>query len=140
MIFKVPNEKEPDFNIRFFQLIADNVETLGMENSRWPDSIVFTGTLGKVLYDIVIDMEWDFAKFNPKHIPATVNKIIISYSKPFPQVEEKGNVINDSIANREIEGFPDSNTLKAISTQISSGGGFKIERMIRPELKIKLER
>jgi hypothetical protein len=140
MIFKVPNEKEPDFNIRFFQLVADNVEVLGMDHSAWPDSIVFTGTLGKVLYDIVIDMGWDFARFNPKHIPASVNQIIISYLKPIPQVEEKGNVINDSIANREIEGFPDGNTLKAISSQMASGGGFKIERMVRPEIKIKLER
>lgn len=140
MIFKVPIHIESDFNIKFFQLIADNVQILGSEHKSWPDSIVFTGTLGKILYDIVIDMEWDFARFNPSYIHASVDQIIISYSKPIPEVQDGLNVIQDSITNKEIEGFPSGETMNTITSHMARGGGFKIERMIRPEIKIKLER
>ena len=85
-------------------------------------------------------MEWDFARFNPSHISATVNQIIISYSKPITEVQNGSSVIQDSIANKEIEGFPSGETMNNITSHMAKGGGFKIERMIRPEIKIKLER
>ena len=140
MIFNVPIEKDGEFHMKFFQLLADNIQVLGQDHSKWPDSIVFCGNIAKELLNIIKEKEWDFDKFNLEWKSASLNQIVISYQKPIPEVDEKPGVINDAIANREIEGFPSASTMKTISSQLAQGTSFKIERIIRPEIKIKLAR
>ena len=140
MKFKVPKEKGQEFTVQFFQLLSENLTELKIESGKWPDSILFTGNLGKELFDFIESKSWDLAQFNPKYAQNIVNKVVFSYSKPIDQIEERGKTIFDeSFNNREIKGIPGNETRAKILSAYSNLA-FTIERKIQPKIEIKLIR
>lgn len=140
MKFKVPIIKESSFAIDFFEFLSQNLSELKIESGKWPDSILFTGNLGKELISFIEEKGWDLAQFNPTHMQNILNKIVFSYSKPIDQIEERGKTIFDeSFNNREIKGIPGKETqAKILGTY--SNFSFTIERKIQPKIEIKLIR
>lgn len=140
MKFKVPKEKDHTFSSQFFQLLSENLTELRIESGKWPDSILFTGNLGKELFDFIESLGWDLAHFNPRYTQNIVNKIVFSYSRPIDQIEERGKTIFDeSFNNRTISGIPGNETLGKILGAYSNFA-FKIERKIQPKIEITLVR
>jgi hypothetical protein len=140
MKFKVPTEKEAVFAVEFFEFLSQNLSELKIESGKWPDSILFTGNLGKELISFIEEKGWDLAQFNPTYRQNVLNKVVFSYSKPIDQIEERGNTIFDeSLNNREIKGIPGRETQAKILGAYSNLA-FTIERKIQPKIEIKLIR
>lgn len=140
MKFKVPTEKEAAFAVEFFEFLSQNLSELKIESGKWPDSILFTGNLGKELISFIEEKGWDLAQFNPTYKQNVLNKVVFSYSKPIDQIEERGRTIFDeSLNNREIKGIPGRETQAKILGAYSNLA-FTIERKIQPKIEIKLIR
>jgi hypothetical protein len=140
MKFKIPIEKEAEFAVEFFEFLSQNLSELKIESGKWPDSILFTGNLGKELISFIEEKGWDLAQFNPTYAQNVLNKVVFSYSKPIDQIEERGKTIFDeSLNNREIKGIPGRETQAKILGAYSNLA-FTIERKIQPKIEIKLIR
>lgn len=144
----VPQTKDSSFEIDFFQAISTGLESLAAETNKWPDKLLFTGDLGKELFDLIENKGWDLKHFNPCHIPGPVDKIIFEYSKPLEQIEDRGGVtMQDSLHGKTIEGIPGPETVsKIIGATIGQLPNkdphlaYTIKRTVRPKFEIKLKR
>lgn len=138
--FKVPIEKKSEFISRFFNFISNQVSRIAFDNQKWPDSIKFTGPIGKELINIIKEKEWDFNRFNPVHVSGPTNKIIIEYLKPITQTSDTGATIDSSLNGKIIKGIPGPDTASKIVSYSSANTAFKIERTLRPSIHILLKR
>jgi hypothetical protein len=137
--FNVPQIKDPDFITSLFMLISDSISELKLESGKFPDRITFNGSLGKELYEIIVQKGWDLSRFGPKFENSISNRIVFDYSKPIDQITDGGAQLDSSLNGKTINGIPGPETVqKILSTTI--GTGFTIERQIRPKLEIKLIR
>ena len=140
MQFKVPIEKDVAFANSLLDVLSSCLTELKTETGKWPDRLIFSGSLGKEIHAFLIDKDWDLSHFNPTYLTSAVNKIRLEYSKPISQIEDRESTIFDgSLSSREISGIPDARTMAKI-TSVASSSGFKIERSIRPSLEIRLFR
>lgn len=139
MKFKVPIKKPETFTISLFYFLSDSMSTLSINNKKWPDTIIFNGTIGKELYDIIIEQGWDFSKFDMEINQSILNNIIIKYSKPLDEIDDPNIKMGDSLDGRIINGIPSDETINKIHGNAISNM-FKIERKINPFIKIELTR
>ena len=139
MKFNVPIQKGNDFPILFFEFFAYEIQNIAAEYQKWPDKVTFLGRLGQELYDIIIEKKWDFSRFNISHQHSPVNKIIIEYSKPLDEIEDRGYIKAESLNGQTMNGIPGNETVSKLK-DFALNTSFKIERKIRPKLEIKLIR
>ncbi len=139
MKFKVPIEKGDDFPMIFFEFFAGQLQQLLIEYQKWPNKVTFLGRMGKELFDIIHEKEWDFDKFNLSHTSTGVEKILIGYDKPLDEIEETGYLKGDSLHGQTMKGIPGSDTISKIKDH-SLNTSFRIERKVRPIIEIKLIR
>jgi hypothetical protein len=137
--FRVPIDKGNDFPMVFFEFIAGQLQQLLVEYQKWPNKVTFLGQMGKELFDIIKEKEWDFDKFNLSHTATGVEKILIEYDKPLDEIEETGYLRGDSIHGQTMNGIPGSDTIGKLK-DYSLNTSFRIERKIRPKIEIKLIR
>ena len=123
----------------FFEFIAGQLQQLLVEYQKWPNKVTFLGQMGKELFDIIKEKEWDFDKFNLSHTATGVEKILIEYDKPLDEIEETGYLRGDSIHGQTMNGIPGSDTIGKLK-DYSLNTSFRIERKIRPKIEIKLIR
>jgi hypothetical protein len=137
MLF-VPKIKDSNFSSQLFNELSEKLSDLRSETSKWPDSLIFSGDIGKELFEYIQNNGWDLLAFNPKWVTGP-NKIIFEYSKPLTQIEDKGTIFDSSFSERKINGIPGPETMaKIISKYVAPS--FTIERTIRPSRQIKLVR
>lgn len=140
MRLEIPIKKDDNFGVDFFQVLSEGLTDLKIENGKWPDQIQFYGNLGKEAFEYLSEKEWDLAAFNPKSAGGIVNKIVLSYSKPLTQIEDRGGTIFDEALNtKTVNGIPDSKTMGKIQSAYSSLA-YTIERTVRPNYEIQLTR
>jgi hypothetical protein len=138
-MINVPLDKGVDFSKELLDTMSNALSDLYLEHGTLPDLINFQGLLGREVLSFIKEQSWDFNKFNPSYLDGP-NQIVFKYTTPLKQVEERGSITPDaSLHNRTIQGIPDSNTMSKI-VGAYAGGGFSIQREIRPELKVKLLR
>jgi hypothetical protein len=138
-MINVPLEKGVDFSKELLDTMSNAISDLYLEYGTLPDLINFQGLLGREVLSFIKERGWDFNKFNPSYLDGP-NQIVFKYTTPLRQVEEKGPISpSDGLNGRIINGIPDSMTMSKI-TGVYAGGGFSIERNVRPELCVKLKR
>jgi hypothetical protein len=143
MQFRVPLHKDDTFPTRFFDALARGIDSLGRETGKWPDKIRFTGTLGREINEMIETSGWNLDRFDISHENSVSNLMIISYTKDLSQMEDvdlSGNPTiqhqGGKISGKIVNGIP---TEDAVNSFISHAS-FKIERSIKPELRVKLTR
>lgn len=136
---RVPLIKKDHYDMNFFTDLSNYMLLLVNEHGRWPNVLTFTGRLGRELMDIIEKNKWDFSKFEMKYENSPLDKIIVSYSSPINQVEQRNDIINDGLDGKTMDGIPGHDTIKKIQ-QYSTNVNFSIERKIEPKLEIKLIR
>lgn len=140
MRLAVPQIKDVSFSNALFRELSENLTELKIENGKWPDQIIFSGSLGKEAFDHMQSLGWEMNTFNPKSIGGIVDKIRIEYSKPLSQIEDRGGTIFDeSLASKTINSLPDAKTMAKIHAAYS-GLKYTIERSVRPSIEIRLFR
>lgn len=138
MTFKVPLAKDDKFKMEFLNLISRSIDDLYLENQKLPNKIIFSGVIGKELFDFIVSLNWNLNNFNPSFENGP-NKIIFKYLKSFTRTQNP----DSSIMNLpdKVEGFPGNETLsKIMAAYVSPIGAFKIEKTVDPTLEIKLIR
>ena len=136
----VPNNKDVAFAKELFETLSNELIDLKVESGKWPDSISFTGPLGKEILEFIERAEWDFKSFGPKFAPGPVNKIRIEYSKPLEQISgQERTIFDQSFNERQINGIPGPETVAKIVGEYSRPA-FTIQRTIRPTREITLKR
>lgn len=141
MKFQVPIKKDLNFTQELFSILSDNISELSIENEKIPNKIIFTGNLGKELFNFIQEKEWNFKGFDLVTINGAQNSIIFKYVKPLTQKDGKMNTLfNEGTLNgKEISGIPGPETaFKIISTY--SSPSFILERTVRPKKIIILVR
>lgn len=139
MFLEIPATKNSEFDVLFFNSLSQGLEDLAMETDKWPDQIIFHGKIGKELFDLLADRGWDLSRFNPTYVDNVVNKIVIQYSKPLDQIEDRGYAKGETLDGKITNGIPSSETMSKIVTA-SISPVFTIKRQIRPKLEIRLKR
>jgi hypothetical protein len=135
----VPVNKDTYFSQVLLTSISNSLSDLYLEYEQLPNLILFQGPLGREVLLFIQEAAWDFKKFNPTYQDGP-NQIVFKYTTPIKQVEEKGPVSpSDGLNGRVVNGIPNSSTMSKI-TGAYAGGGFSIERTVRPELCVKLKR
>lgn len=139
--FIVPIEKDSQFSIKFFKILSDNLAILHAETDQWPDQILFSGRLGKELFEYYQKAGWDLKQFNPA-FEGTTEKITFQYSKPLTIIEDNNAPIMDSsMGENMMKGIPSEKTMRSIVNAYSSSTlGLKKERTIRPTRWVLLAR
>ena len=137
--YKVPFNKDSKFSTEFFYFFSDCVDRIGSETERWPNKVTFLGKIGKELFDIINEKEWDFKRFNLTYQKSILNKIIVEFDKPLDQIEERGYTKGDSLTDQTMEGIPGDKTVNKMKEH-SMNMSFTIERKIRPKLEVILKR
>jgi hypothetical protein len=137
--YRVPFDKDSKFPTEFFYYFSDCIDQLGSDTGRWPNKVTFVGKIGKELFDIINEKEWDFKRFNLTYQKSILNKIIIEFDKPLDQIEERGYVNGDSLTDQTMEGIPGDKTVNQMKEH-SMNMSFTIERKIRPNLEVILKR
>lgn len=136
---KIPQQKSADFSTELFSAILRKIEEFGIEFGVTPDRIEFGGPLGKEVLLFIQEANWNLSQWNPVSQDGP-NRIFFKYTKEITQIEERGSIsMGDSLSGRVISGIPDSTTMGKIIGHVA-GPGFTIERKVRPESWIKLER
>lgn len=138
MILYVPKIKDGQFSSELFSELSEKLSDLRSETSKWPDTLIFSGTLGKELFDFILDKSWDLVTFNPRYL-AGPDKIIFEYSKPLTQIEDRGTIFDGSLSERKVNGIVGKETMASILGKYAAPS-FTIERTIRPRKEIKLIR
>lgn len=141
MIFNVPLEKDVDFARELFSLISEHVSDLAMEHEKLPNRIIFSGGLGQELMSYIEEKEWNFKGFKLESIGGILDALTFKYADPLTQIEDRGSVIFEggTLNGKQVNGIPSPETMgKIVST--ASTPSFRIERMVRPEKKIRLKR
>lgn len=143
MKFKVPIEKDSKFSTDFFGLLSECVDILGRETGKWPNRITFTGSLGGEILNTIKESNWNLDRFELIHQNSPSSLMIIDYVKSLNQVDDVGldgkstfQHQTDNISGKTINGIPTEDTVNNFISHAS----FKIERSIRPELRVKLTR
>jgi hypothetical protein len=138
MTFKVPLAKDDKFKMEFFNLISRSIDDLYFENQKLPDKIIFSGVIGKELFDLITSLNWNLNNFNPSFENGP-NKIIFKYLKSFTRTQNPDSPI--VTLPDKIEGFPGNETIsKLMMAYVSPRGAFKIEKTVDPTLEIRLIR
>lgn len=136
---KIPQQKSVNFSTKLFSVLFKKVEEFELEFGVSPDKIIFGGPLGKEVLFFIQEANWNISQWNPEAQDGP-NRIFLKYTKEITQIEERGSIpMGDTLNGRVISGIPDSNTWSKI-VQHADGPGFTIERKVRPESWIKLER
>lgn len=136
---KIPQQKSVDFSQELFTAFFKKLEEFGFEFGVDPDRIEFGGPLGKEVLLFIQEANWNISQWNPVAQDGP-NRIFFKYTKEITQVEERGSIpMGDSLNGRIISGIPDPETMGKIIGH-AVGPGFTIERKVRPESWIKLER
>jgi hypothetical protein len=140
MRFEVPTLKDSKFSIDFFSLIDSHVSELASEHQKLPSQIVFSGRLGKELHSFIKDKGWSFAGFELIETQGP-DQIVFKYATELDQVENTNGIPmhDSSFDGRVVDGIHGQETVQKILSGYL-GGGFKIERKIRPEKRINLIR
>jgi hypothetical protein len=141
MQFQVPVEKDINFIQEFFALMSENISDLTSEYEKHPNKIIFMGSLGKELLNLIQEKEWNFKGFDLESANGTLNALIFKYSAPLTQVDGRMSPLFDggTLHGKEINGIPGPETTqKIISTYASPS--FMLERTVRPEKRILLVR
>lgn len=140
MELKVPRDKGVQFDASLFKAISNGLTELYTETGKWPDSILFSGTIGSELYNHLYTKAWDLKKFGPVCVPGGTNKIRIEYSKPLDQVEDNSApIMVDRFDEKQVNGFMGSDEMAKLMRSYAQPS-FKIERTVRPYYEIKLIR
>ena len=141
MNFRVPIEKDIIFIQEFFALMSENISDLTYEYEKHPNKIIFTWRIGKELFDLIIEKEWNFKGFDLESANSTLDALIFKYSAPFTQVDGKMGAIFDggTLHGKEINGIPGPETARKILSTYASPS-FILERTVRPEKRILLIR
>lgn len=138
-MIEVSLNKDSNFSKNLLDTISSSLSNLYLEYEKLPDLILFQGPLGREVLLFIQESGWDFNKFNPSYLDGP-NQIVFKYTTNLKQVEEKGPITpSDGLNGRIINGIPDGATMSKI-TGAYAGGGFLIERTVRPELCVKLKR
>lgn len=136
---KIPQQKSADFSTELFSVLFRKIEEFGLEFGVTPDRIEFGGPLGKEVLFFIQEANWNLSQWNPVALDGP-NRIFFKYNKEITQIEERGSIpMGDGLNGRVISGIPDAGTMAKI-VQHAAGPGFTIERKVRPESWIKLER
>jgi hypothetical protein len=141
MKFKVPIDKNVTFAQELFALISEHVSDLAIEHEKLPNKIIFTGPIGKDVFDFIKEKEWNFKGFDLESAGGLLDALIFKYDAPLTQTEGKFGPIFDggSLQDKTINGIPGPETTqKIISTYASPS--YMIERTVRPEKRILLTR
>ena len=140
MEVKVPNIKDTQFDSTLFKAVSDGLTELFQETGKWPDSIIFSGTLGNELYNHVFNKNWDLNRFGPVCLPGGANKIRIEYTKPINQIEDNNSpIMVDDLNGRQVNGVIGSESMARIMSSYAQPS-LKIERTVRPHYEIRLIR
>jgi hypothetical protein len=141
MKFSIPIDKNVTFAQELFALISEHVSDLSMEYEKMPNKIIFTGQIGKEVFDFIKEKDWNFKGFNLESASGLLDALIFKYDAPFTQTEDRGGVIFDggSIHNKQINGIPGPDTTQKLISAYASPS-FIIERTVRPEKRILLVR
>ena len=138
MNFKVPIKKPAEYAMGVFNLLSTNLQELAMEYGKWPDQIVFSGVLGKEVYDLIIEKGWDLMKFGPQYNGGAVNSITFKYSKRIDKVENHG-MMPSSIENSVVNSIITPEKMEAIlrsKVQLM----YTLERRMEPKITVHLSR
>jgi len=136
---KIPQQKSADFSKELFSVFFKAIEEFDLEFGVTPNKITFGGPLGKEVLLFIQEANWNISQWNPEALDGP-NRIFFKYTKEITQIEERGSIpMGDSLNGRVISGIPDAVTMGKI-IQHAAGPGFTIERKVRPESWIKLER
>ena len=141
MKFIVPVKKEGQFAMAFFRCISDNLDELRMETNKWPDQIIFSGPLGKELFEFLEKSGWDFKQFNPQ-FEGIANKITFKNSKVLTIIEDNNApILDSSLGNNMMNGIIGKETMSKITAAYSgSTNSFRKEKTVRPQISIQLVR
>jgi hypothetical protein len=138
MKFKVPIRQDTTYPTEVFNMISSNLQELASEYGRWPDKIVFSGNLGKEVYQVILDKGWDLEKFGPYYNGGAANTITFKYSTRFDLVEERG-AIPSSIDNITVNTILSPDEMQKI-LQSKLQLSYTIERRVDPKIVVYLTR
>lgn len=138
MNFKVPAKKLDGYSTEVFNMISTHLYELANEYGKWPDQMLFSGPLGKELYDLIIEKGWDLHKFGPRYTEGPKNTLIFKYSKRIDKVEERGGVTSslDGFQANTLLSPEDMQKILLNRTQFS----YVLEKSLEPKLIIHLTR
>lgn len=139
MTLNVPNVKGAAFSKELFDAVSGELIDLKLEAGKWPDVVLFSGPLGREVYEFIVAAGWEFTDFGPKWVSGQVNRIRLEYSKPVSQVEDRGTMLDQSFNERRVNGIPGQEMMAKIAG-VYSTPAFTIERQIRPYREIRLKR
>lgn len=135
---RIPQDKSPEFKMELFTVFSQAFEEIAFNNEKAPNSILFTGKLGKEVFDLINELKWDLNGMNPTFKPSNVSRITIGYKEALNKIEHDS-IIRDSIDGKMIEGIPTAEAMKGLMSSYISPN-FKKEKTIRPEKIIHLVR
>jgi hypothetical protein len=141
MILLVPIEKNAEFSQRLFKIISDNLIELADENLKWPHQMIFSGPIGKEIFDFIESKNWNFSGFSLQKVGGLVNSITFKYSQPLIQKKDRldVNLEGGTLHNKQVNGIPGEKTVSTILSSVV-GQSFSIEKTVRPEKRITLKR
>lgn len=141
MRFQVPIEKGTSFAQDLFALISEHVSDLAIENEKLPNKIIFSGSIGREVFDFILEKEWNFKGFGLEKVNGLVDSITFKYDQALTQTETRfgASFEEGSLNNKTINGIPGPETTQKIISAYSQPA-FSIERTVRPEKKILLVR
>lgn len=112
-----------------------------LETNKWPDQIIFSGPLGKELFNFLDISGWDLKQFNPQH-EGIANKITFKYSKALTLIEDNNApILDSSLGKNMMNGIVGQDTMNKIrAAYTGSPNAFKKEKTARPQRTVYLAR
>ena len=141
MKFQVPSEKDIKFAQDLFSLISENISDLEIENEKVPNKIIFTGNIGKEVFDFIQEKNWNFKGFELESVSSVLNALVFKYSAPVTLTggQMSTQFEGGTLHGREINGIPGPETTRKIISSYAMPS-YTIERTVRPEKRILLIR
>ncbi len=137
---KIPLVDDEFFNTQLKKFILSKINSLYVEYKEIPDEVSFRGALGKRLFNLIIDNNWNFGKTKVIHEKGS-NEMEIRYTRniTIKKNSDLASHVKPSVDGKIVDGWMD---LKSQSSIINSNANtnFSIEKTVTPNLIVRLEK
>ena len=135
-ILNVPLIKDNFFENELKRLILHNIDSMYMEYDKFPDTLILTGRLGKILFEMISTNKWNFGPVKVKLEKSISNRMIICYEKPITVKDKTSlNIPKETLDNKIIEGWSGN---EIVNKAMSFSNSFNLEKLENPKITIKL--
>ena len=141
MKIKVPKYPDAIFKNEIVKLVNGLIQILVDDYQERPDSLVFSGKLGRFLLNMYHDDAWDIGEIEVTWKDG-YDQLIIEYTRNITIKKGEGDIPfapNQGLDGKIIEGIPGSGTMSKIIGSRMSGLNYSVEKTENPKMVIKLE-